>query len=78
MTYDVVSFESAVTRILPDGGALYGGKAGPIQDRESFDAYPWDRLEELYWDLSEPEFEALVRHLPEGMKIVGGVGNGIF
>src|SRR5512142_1183085 len=31
MTYDTVSFEVCITEILPDNGAIYGRKPGPIQ-----------------------------------------------
>jgi uroporphyrinogen decarboxylase len=78
MTYDVVSLEVCLTEILPEHGALLGGRPGPIQDRADFDAYPWHELEERYWALARPRFDALARHLPPGMKAVGGVGNGVF
>lgn len=78
MTYDTVSFEECITRILPDGGALMGGKPGPIQNRSDFEAYPWDEIPKLYWEKAETEFDALVQSLPEGMKAIGGVGNGVF
>lgn len=39
MTYDVVSFEVCITEVLPDGGALQGGKPGPIQNRSDFQNY---------------------------------------
>jgi uroporphyrinogen decarboxylase len=78
MTYDVVSFEVSFCEILPGHGALFGGRPGPIQDRADFEAYPWHELEERYWAVARPRFDALARHLPEGMKAVGGVGNGVF
>ena len=78
MTYDIIPFEQGLARTLPGHGALQGGMAGPIQDVEDFAAYPWDELEERYWKVAGPRFDALVRHLPEGMKIVGGIGNGVF
>ncbi len=78
MTYDVVSFEMCVTEILPDGGALSGGKPGPIQSRADFESYPWSDLPRLFWELAAPRFDALVRSLPDGMKTVGGIGNGVF
>jgi uroporphyrinogen decarboxylase len=78
MTYDVVTFEVCVTEILPDGGALSGGKLGPIQNRADFESYPWDDLPRLFWEVASPRFEALTNCLPEGMKAVGGIGNGVF
>ena len=41
MTYDTVSFEVCITEILPDSGALMGGRPGPIQTRADFEQYPW-------------------------------------
>jgi uroporphyrinogen decarboxylase len=78
LTYDVVSFEVCITAILPDGGAIMGGRPGPIQNRADFECYPWDELEERYWAHAAPRFEALRRALPPGMAAVGGVGNGVF
>lgn len=78
MTYDIVPFEVGFAKTLPGHGALLGGMTGPIQEWEDFDAYPWDELEDRYWSLAEPQFEALARNVPEGMKVVGGIGNGIF
>lgn len=78
MTYDVVSFEVCITSILPDSGALSGGKPGPVQNRADLNAYPWDDLPQMFIDFAFPHFEALVRNLPPGIKAVGGIGNGVF
>lgn len=78
MTYDTVSYEVCITEILPDGGAIRGGKKGPIQSRSDFESYPWDELPGRFWAIAEPRFEALQRCMPEGMKAVGGIGNGPF
>ncbi|MFP4140604.1 MAG: uroporphyrinogen decarboxylase family protein [Phycisphaerae bacterium] len=78
MRYDVVTFEVCITTVLPDHGAIVGGRPGPIQTRADFDRYPWDQLPSLFWAQAQPQFEALCAALPEGMKAVGGVGNGVF
>jgi uroporphyrinogen decarboxylase len=78
MTYDTVSFEVTISASLPDHGALYGGRPGPIQDRTDFDAYPWDEVPDLYWQDAAPKFDALSKSIPLGMKALGGVGNGVF
>ena len=78
MTYDTVSFEVCITDILPAHGATMGGKAGPIQNRNDFHSYPWDELPELYWQRAEKQFIALAEMMPEGMKAIGGIGNGVF
>ena len=78
MTYDVVSFEVGLCPILPGHGALSGGGPGPIQSREDFDKYPWADISEKFWAQAGPRYDALVEALPPGMKIVGGVGYGVF
>jgi len=54
-----------------------GGRPGPIQNREDFEKYAWDQLPRLYWELADKQFDMLGRCLPDGMKAVGGVGNGV-
>ena len=78
MTYDTVSWEVTVTPILPDHGAIMGGRPGPIQTRADFESYPWDDLPRMYWEIAGPKFDALGKCLPPGMKALGGVGNGVF
>ena len=78
MTYDVVSFEVCVTEILPESGAIGGGRPGPIQDRADFERYPWSELADRYREHAAPRFDALAQAIPAGMKAVGGVGNGVF
>lgn len=78
MTYDTVSFEANVTWVLPDGGALRGGKSGPIQNRKDFNAYPWAELPEQYWKVADRQLSILIQCIPDGMKLIGGVGNGVF
>jgi uroporphyrinogen decarboxylase len=78
MTYDTVSYEVCITEILPDHGAITGGRPGPIQTRADFERYPWDALPDRFWALAGPRFDALAGRLPPGMKALGGVGNGVF
>ncbi|MAF57058.1 MAG: hypothetical protein CMK03_03885, partial [Ponticaulis sp.] len=78
MTYDTVSFEVHTLEVLPGGGALLGEQDGPIQNHSDFERYPWDDLPRRFMEIAVPRFEALRRSLPPGMKIVGGVGNGLF
>lgn len=78
MGYDTASYECCIGGILPGGGAL-GGHVDPvIKNRADFDAYPWDKLCDMYFDRFGKCFESLARTCPEGMKAVGGVGNGVF
>lgn len=78
MTYDTVSFEVCITEILPEHGAIMGGRPGPIRNRADFEEYPWAELPQRYWAVAEPQFTMLAQCLPAGMKALGGVGNGVF
>ena len=78
MGYDTASFECCISSILPGGGAL-GSHADPvIKNRADFERYPWDKLPDMYFEAFEPHFRALEKTCPEGMKAIGGVGNGVF
>ena len=78
MTYDTVSFEVCISEILPGHGAINGGMAGPIQSRDDFEKYPWDDIPTLFWNNAGKYFDALIENMPDGMKAVGGIGNGVF
>lgn len=78
MTYDVVSYEMVITNVLPDHGALRGGKPGPIQSRADFEAYPWRDIPKLFDEATRQHYDAFTAAIPAGMKAVGGVGNGVF
>lgn len=78
MGYDTVTWELGITSILPGNGALGAHQPGIIKARKNFDEYPWDTLEQRYFDLWTPNYEALRAEMPEGMKAIGGVGNGVF
>lgn len=78
MTYDTVSFEFGVLSAMPDSGAILGGRPGPIQSRADFESYPWDEIPRRFWELAEPHYRDVIASLPEGMKLIGGVGYGIF
>ena len=78
MTYDTVSCEIGLADLLPDHGAIMGGRPGPIQTRADFERYPWAEVPDRYWQTADRHFAALSRHLPAGMKALGGVGYGVF
>ena len=75
--YDAPWFEHCITTGLPGGGALGGHKKGVIQGWDDYERYPWDSLEERYFEQAGRLFAALRQALPPGMKAVGGPGNGI-
>ena len=78
MGYDTVSYECGLGPIMPGSGALGEGKDGVIKTRQDFDAYPWDKLPELYFQRYTAHFDALCETMPQGMKAIGGVGYGVF
>ncbi len=67
-----------MTDILPHGGALSGSRKGYIDSQETFDAYPWESVKELYINRFKSYFDALAESMTDGMKAIGGVGNGVF
>lgn len=78
MTYDAIAFEASMCEIYPGHGAIFGGMAGPIQNRADFEKYPFDEIPDIFWAKYKNHFDALREVLPPGMKYYGGVGNGIF
>lgn len=78
MGYDIVSYECCIGEVMPGSGCL-GRHAQPaIRDRADFEKYPWDMIEQRYFDTYARYFKALANNMPAGMKAIGGVGNGIF
>ena len=78
MGYDSLSFECCIGGAMPDSGCLGGHKESVIKNRADFEKYPWDEVPEIYFNKFGDYFKALGEALPDGMKAVGGVGNGIF
>ncbi len=78
MGYDTVTYETCIGPIMPGSGALGGHKDGVIKTREDFDKYPWDKVPDLFFEKYSLDYEALRETMPEGMKAIGGPGNGIF
>ena len=78
MGYDTVSYECCIGGSLPGGGALGGHIKGVIQTREDFEKYPWDEIPDRHMAWAGQHFDMLREAMPEGMKAVGGIGNGVF
>lgn len=76
--YDSPSFEGCITGALVDGGALGAHREGAIKDMSDFERYPWDSIPDRYFELYDDMFTKLAEAMPDGMKAIGGVGNGIF
>lgn len=78
MGYDTVSFEVCIGEAMPGSGALGNHKPGVIKTWQDFERYPWESIPHLFWKKSSEAFEILAQEMPEGMKAVGGPGNGVF
>lgn len=78
MGYDTVSFEQCITSVLPGAGALYKQTEPVIKDRADFEQYPWDEVEDKFFQTFQRNFEILREIIPHSMKAVGGPGNGLF
>jgi hypothetical protein len=76
--YDTVTWECGVPSVMPGHGAILGGRPGPIRDRATFAAYPWHEWPVRWWERHGPDLERLSRHMPAGMRAVGGLGYGVF
>ena len=57
--YDTVTWELGITSIMPGNGALGAHLPGCIKTREDFDKYPWDSLEQRYFDKWSTHYEIL-------------------
>ena len=78
--YDAACFEICAAGYMPGSGSLGAHKDGEIKDRGDFDRYEWDKIPGIYMDSTKFYFECMrdaVNAYP-GMKLVGGVGNGLF
>lgn len=78
MGYDTVSFEMCIGQVMPGSGALGGHVPGVIRDMKDFLQYPWDEIPDLYIRKNFDTFRIMGEMLPEGMKAIGGPGNGVF
>lgn len=78
MGYDTVVYEVCAGGYMPGSGALGGHKPGVIKTYEDFEKYPWDEIPDIYFKNASENFRLLGEVMPDGMKAVGGVGNGIF
>jgi uroporphyrinogen decarboxylase len=78
MGYDTVSFEYWLGPVMPGSGSLGGHKEGEIQSRKDFDKYPWDSIPDIFFERYKDNLRAFGETLPQGVKGIGGVGNGVF
>jgi len=78
MGYDTVSFEAKIVPLLPHGGALTNPEPGYIDSKERLDSYPFGEIKDLFIKAYDAHFRALEKHMPCGMKAIGGAGYGVF
>jgi len=57
--------------------ARYWAAAGADSEPIGFREIPMADLADIYWQSADRQFKALRQHLPDGMKALGGVGNGL-
>jgi uroporphyrinogen decarboxylase len=75
--YDCIPFERNICRMIQNGQGLMGHAPAIIETLEDVEAYPWETKLPEYIRRFESDYAALREALPEGMKAVGGVGNGL-
>lgn len=78
MGYDTVSFERCIGSVMPGSGALGRHMPGVIKDMDDFQKYPWEEIPRYYTEKYHEDFKIMGDELPNGMKAVGGPGNGVF
>ena len=76
--YDTYSFEGCITELVQQGAGLMGHGTNLIKTEADFEAWPWSELPLRYFEKFGPMFDAVAETLPPGMKITGGIGNGMF
>jgi len=76
--YDVSTMEFGMCRLANSGKTLSGHAPGVIKTRDDFDRFDWENKCDKFFSLYREYIEAFGETLPEGMKGIGGIGNGIF
>ena len=76
--YDCIPFERCVTELIQGGKGLMGQAPAILETMEDVEKYPWEAKAKEYIACFDEDFSALREALPEGMKAVGGIGNGLF
>lgn len=78
--YDTVSFELGIPMSCPGSGCLRIHTPPVLKSQEDVDAYPWNEIEEKYFEKNGPLFEMFAEEISkhDNVKGVGGPGYGIF
>ncbi len=78
MGYDAITFECCVCGAMPLSGCLSRNQKSRLVTISDFEKYPWKDIPDIYFDYYSDTFKALRATMPDGMRAIGGVGNGIF
>ncbi len=78
MGYDAVTFECCVSAIMPLSGCLSHNRKSKLVELSDFEKYPWKDIPDMYFNHYSDSFRALRETMPDGMRAIGGVGNGVF
>lgn len=78
MGYDMMPVERGLCGIVQGGRGLTGASPGLIASREDFEGFPFDTGVEDYFALWSEDLDLSCEGVPDGMALLGGVGNGIF
>jgi len=78
--YDIVTFERGIPLACPGSGALREHAEPCIRTPEDVKNYPWDRIEDWYFEQNAPYFELFAEEVlrRDDIRGVGGPGYGIF
>jgi uroporphyrinogen decarboxylase len=79
MGYDSISYECCFTQAMPGSGCLsQQDKEPPIKNYDDFKKYPWDEIPDMFFNMFGESMTLFKEVIPPGMKLIGGVGNGVF
>lgn len=78
--YDIVTFERGIPLSCPGSGCLRLHTAPVISTRNDLDSYPWEKIEDLYFEQNAEHFELFAEEMRRrpNIRAVGGPGYGIF
>ena len=78
--YDIVTFERGIPLACPDSGCLREHAEPKMRTQADVDAYPWDKIEDWYFEQNAEYFELFAEEVlkRDNIRGVGGPGYGIF
>lgn len=78
--YDTVSYERGIPLSCPGSGCLRIHTQQVLTTPESVEAYPWDKIEDMYFEQNGPWFEMFAEEIfkHDNVRGLGGPGYGIF